>query len=64
LNPDSLTTVKMVYAEPALMEAKFDERYQFLRKGYYTLDKDTSSGRLIFNRTVTLKDTWAKKAGG
>src|SRR5690606_2412144 len=64
LNPDSLTTVKMVYAEPALMEAKFDERYQFLRKGYYTLDKDTSSGRLIFNRTVTLKDTWAKKAAG
>jgi glutaminyl-tRNA synthetase len=62
LNPDSLTTVKVVHAEPALMQAKFDERYQFLRKGYYTLDKDTSSGRMIFNRTVTLRDTWAKIA--
>jgi glutaminyl-tRNA synthetase len=61
INPDSLQTVKTVYAEPELMTAKFEDRYQFLRKGYYTLDKDTSSGRIIFNRTVTLRDNWAKQ---
>ena len=36
-------------------KAKFDERYQFLRKGYFTLDKDSSEDRIVFNRTVTLK---------
>jgi glutaminyl-tRNA synthetase len=58
INPDSLQTVKTVFAEPALKNAKFDERYQFLRKGYFTLDKDTSESRMVFNRTVTLKDSW------
>jgi glutaminyl-tRNA synthetase len=61
INPNSLVT-QMVYAEPALLKAKFDERYQFLRKGYFYPDKDTSEDKLIFNRTVTLKDTWAKEA--
>jgi glutaminyl-tRNA synthetase len=61
INPDSLQTVKTVFAEPALMKARFDDRYQFLRKGYFTLDKDTSESRLVFNRTVTLKDSWKKK---
>ena len=61
INPDSLEVISTAYAEPALMEAKFDERYQFLRKGYFCLDKDTSASRIIFNRTVTLKDTWAKE---
>ena len=61
INPDSLEVIGTAYAEPALMEAKFDERYQFLRKGYFCLDKDTSASRIIFNRTVTLKDTWAKE---
>jgi len=61
INPDSLQVIKTVYAEPALKTAKFDERYQFLRKGYFTLDKDTSASRIVFNRTVTLKDTWAKQ---
>jgi glutaminyl-tRNA synthetase len=61
INPDSLHTVKTVYAEPALMKAKFDERYQFLRKGYFCLDKDTSESRMVFNRTVTLKDSWSKE---
>lgn len=60
LNPESLQIIKGVHAEPALKNAKFDERYQFLRKGYFCLDKD-SYGRLVFNRTVTLKDTWAKE---
>jgi len=61
VNADSLKVVHPAYAEPALMKSKFDERYQFLRKGYFTLDKDTSASRIVFNRTVTLKDTWAKQ---
>jgi len=58
LNPDSLRIVTTAFAEPALARAKFDERYQFIRKGYFCLDKDTSASRIIFNRTVTLKDSW------
>jgi len=58
INPGSLQVVKAAYAEPALAKAKFDERYQFLRKGYFCLDKDSSEEKLIFNRTVTLKDSW------
>jgi glutaminyl-tRNA synthetase len=61
INPDSLQTDKTVFAEPALKNAKFDERYQFLRKGYFTLDKDSSSSGMVFNRTVTLKDSWKPK---
>jgi len=61
VNPDSLHVIKTAYAEPALMNAKSDERYQFLRKGYFCLDKDTWRDRLVFNRTVTLKDAWAKE---
>jgi len=61
INPDSLQVLPAVYAEPALKNAKFDERYQFLRKGYFTLDKDSSEEKMIFNRTVTLRDTWAKE---
>jgi len=61
INPESLKVVETAFAEPALMEAKFSERYQFLRKGYFTLDKDTSSSRIVFNRTVTLKDNFKIK---
>jgi glutaminyl-tRNA synthetase len=61
INPGSLQTVKAVYAEPSLKNAKFDERYQFLRTGYFTLDKDSSESGMVFNRTVTLKDAWAKE---
>jgi glutaminyl-tRNA synthetase len=61
INPGSLQVIKSAYAEPALRSAKFNERYQFLRKGYFCLDEDTSEERLVFNRTVTLKDTWAKE---
>jgi glutaminyl-tRNA synthetase len=60
INHDSLHVVKSAYAEPSLMKAKFDERYQFIRKGYFVLDKDTSEERMVFNRTVTLKDSWKK----
>lgn len=61
INPDSLQVLSAAFAEPALKTAKFDERYQFLRKGYFTLDKDSSEEKMIFNRTVTLRDTWAKE---
>lgn len=61
INPESLVTINNAYAEPALRTAKFDDRYQFLRKGYFCLDKDTSEEKMIFNRTVTLKDAWAKE---
>ena len=61
LNPDSLKIITTAFAEPALAKAKFDDRYQFIRKGYFCLDKDTSASRMIFNRTVSLKDGWAKE---
>lgn len=61
INPDSLQTITTVYAEPALKNAKMKERYQFLRKGYFTLDNKDTYARLVFNRTVTLKDAWAKE---
>lgn len=61
INPDSLNIVTG-YAEPVLKEAQSGDRFQFIRKGYYCLDKDSSGEKLIFNRTVTLKDAWAKEA--
>ena len=59
INPDSLKVVKG-FAEPALKEAKLDDRFQFIRKGYYCLDKESVDDKLVFNRTVTLKDGWMK----
>ena len=59
-NQDSLIELKNCKAEPSLKNAKIGENYQFLRKGYFCLDKDSSSGNLIFNRTVTLRDSWLK----
>ena len=61
INLDSLKVIPQVYAEPALAETNFENRYQFLRKGYFCLDKDTTADKMVFNRTVTLKDTWAKE---
>ncbi len=60
INPDSLQIVSAV-AEPALGNAELSERYQFMRKGYFCLDKDTTATKLVFNRTVTLKDGYAKQ---
>lgn len=60
LNPNSLQILKTVYAEPELAKAKVGEHFQFLRMGYFCLDTDATSDKLIFNRTVTLRDTWAK----
>ena len=61
INENSLTVVPVAYAEPAIKEAKADEHFQFLRKGYFCLDKTSTSEKLVFNRTVTLKDNWAKE---
>ncbi|MBE5317662.1 glutamine--tRNA ligase/YqeY domain fusion protein [Pedobacter sp. MR2016-19] len=60
LNPESLTVLPNVYIEPALADADLDGRYQFIRKGYFCLDKDSTADKLVFNRTVTLKDTFKK----
>ncbi|MCW3116588.1 MAG: glutaminyl-tRNA synthetase [Chitinophagaceae bacterium] len=57
INADSLKIVK-AFAEPAILSASLADRFQFLRKGYYCLDKDSKDGKFIFNRTVTLKDGW------
>ncbi|MDO1447904.1 glutamine--tRNA ligase/YqeY domain fusion protein [Rhodocytophaga aerolata] len=62
INPNSLQVLPAVYAEPALKEARPEDRYQFLRKGYFCIDPDSTADNLIFNRTVTLRDTWAKEA--
>ena len=63
LNPDSLQVIPTAYAEPALKDAQIEERYQFLRKGYFTLDPDSTAEKLVFNRTVGLRDMWAKQSG-
>lgn len=60
LNPNSLEVIKNAYIEPALAHADLDSRYQFIRKGYYCLDKDSTPEHLVFNRTVSLKDAWGK----
>jgi glutaminyl-tRNA synthetase len=60
INPHSLDVVK-AFAEPGLLKANGSERYQFLRKGYFYLDKNSSKDNLVFNRTSTLRDDWAKK---
>lgn len=60
INPDSLHIVTQAYIEPALSEAGQEEHFQFLRKGYFILDKKSSPEHLVFNRTVTLKDNWSK----
>jgi len=59
VNPHSLT-VKNGFAEPALKNAKVENKFQFQRIGYFALDKESTTEKLVFNRTVTLKDTWAK----
>jgi len=61
INPDSLTVLASAWAEPSLTRASADQPYQFEREGYFVLDSGAAeAGRLVFNRTVTLRDTWAK----
>jgi glutaminyl-tRNA synthetase len=61
INPDSLQIIKNAFLEPSLAAATLQGRYQFLRKGYFCLDKDSTKEKLVFNRTVTLKDAWGKE---
>ena len=60
LNPDSLVTCPDAVIEPSLAAAKPGESFQFLRQGYFCVDSDSTPERLVFNRSVALKDTWAK----
>jgi glutaminyl-tRNA synthetase len=62
INPDSMQVLGKVYIEPSLAIAKPGDRVQFMRKGYFCVDTDSTENKLIFNRTVTLKDAWAKEA--
>jgi glutaminyl-tRNA synthetase len=59
LNPDSLRVVNCM-VEPSVVGAKPGTRYQFERQGYFCVDPDSTPGKLVFNRTATLRDTWAK----
>jgi len=61
INPHSMQVLPAVYIEPALADAKPGDRMQFMRKGYFCADVDSTPEKLIFNRTVTLKDAWAKE---
>ena len=60
LNPDSLKVITNAKVEPSLKSAKSGDKFQFERLGYFCLDKDSLPEKQVFNRTVTLKDTWAK----
>jgi len=63
INPNSLEIIQSAKIEPSLLEAQPGEQFQFIRKGYFTLDNKLSAGgKLVFNRTVTLKDTWSKES--
>ncbi len=60
LDPNSLEIIARAKLEPSLANAPVEGRYQFERLGYFCVDPDSKPGRLVFNRTVALKDTWAK----
>lgn len=61
LNPNSLQVLEKVLVEPAVLNLKPQDTFQFLRHGYFCVDKDSKPGKLIINRTVTLKDSWQKE---
>ena len=63
LNPASLEVLPQVMAEPSLLDTNPGDRYQFVRKGYFVLDKDSQSSQLVFNKTVGLKDGWSPSKG-
>jgi glutaminyl-tRNA synthetase len=60
LNPNSLEVLEGCKVEPSVHGADTGSRYQFLRHGYFCVDPDSTEDRMVFNRTITLKDTWAK----
>jgi glutaminyl-tRNA synthetase len=61
VNPESMTIIENAYIETALTSASSQDHFQFLRLGYFCLDKNSSQEKIIFNRTVGLKDSWAKE---
>ena len=61
INPNSLQIIRKAYIEPDLATAEAGKGYQFIRLGYFTLDTKSTTEHLVFNRTVTLKDSWAKE---
>lgn len=61
INPNSLNVIKEAYAEPFLANATINDKFQFQRLGYFTLDPDSKKGKSVFNKTVGLKDSWAKQ---
>ena len=61
INPNSLQVIEKAFIEPSLKQATRNDRFQFIRKGYFCLDPDSTENHLVFNRTVTLKDAWAKE---
>lgn len=61
INPNSEVIVRGAKAEPSLATAKAGDKFQFERLGYFVVDKDSADGKLVFNRSVSLKDTWAKE---
>lgn len=61
INPNSLNVISHAKLEPSLASARPEDKFQFQRMGYFCCDKDSSSDKLVFNRTVSLKDSWAKK---
>jgi glutaminyl-tRNA synthetase len=60
INPNSRTVLNNAKVEPSLASASVGESFQFERMGYFAVDKDSTAEKLVFNRTVTLKDDWAK----
>jgi glutaminyl-tRNA synthetase len=63
INPDSVRVIR-AYVEPGLKDAAPEERFQFERHGYFVADlRDSKPGRPVFNRAVTLKDSWGKQGG-
>ena len=62
INQDSLQIIQNALAEPALKTDDPNVAFQFIRKGYFVVDRDSTKDQLVFNRTVSLKDGWAKEA--
>ncbi|MBI5081526.1 MAG: glutamine--tRNA ligase, partial [Chloroflexi bacterium] len=60
LNPNSLQVLEKCYLEPSLKDAPVGHLYQFERQGYFCVDADSTAAKLVFNRAVSLRDSWAK----
>ena len=60
LNPESLKKIDKAYIEPSLVTATAGDSFQFQRLGYFNVDPDSTNEKLVFNRTVALRDSWAK----